>query len=286
MFRRSFGSVVFGFALASTLGSTIASAQMSSSEKIAADRQKAAFESAVSAANEAKLAVDAAGTAANAFGGRIAATAGLAFTSFTTDGKELLRNLRAKAAAALAVDANAAALNTEASMQQQRQYVQEVNRAELRFEDARDAASGKVSDALKKASEAKMMVVTTKDSLTSATAATLKAQWEKTADMIWLDAHSLQTNYNGYLRRFSDIKDAAIVLERNLDNSIMAGYMKEKIARTLNSDSLCKAAASCTKPGGKNTAKLNSTDLGDIFPNMTKPSSNSAPQSGNNQGAK
>ncbi len=142
---------------------------------------------------------------------------------------------------------------------------QEANRAKLDAYDKRNMAAEKTATAYEAAAAnlalAKISVSSTASSAYNAAAQTFK----DTAEVGFFKTVALQSNFTTLSNRYNNVNDAMIALERNLDRSVMATYMHEKMRKMMSSDVMCKAAASCQK-NGKNTASISTADMKSIFP--------------------
>ncbi len=145
---------------------------------------------------------------------------------------------------------------------------QEVNRARLKAEEARDRSASAYVEAVQASSAA---LTATNRALTTGASAAGSVAYQKSKEIAfdtWMaTTGGLQSEMGSLNKKFSDLREANLLLERKLDNTVMASYMQKKMALLMGSDSLCKAASSCKS--GKNTSKIEVKDLNSVFPKRT-----------------
>lgn len=172
----------------------------------------------------------------------------------------------------------------DAAIKIQKQNIAAMNAAQKKADTAALEASNATDKALKTSAESFKISMKSlgADAAVVKDAAYLKSK--EAAVNAWIGARGIQGDMSTLSRSFDDLNEAKILIERNLDRSIMANYMQSKMTKLLSSDALCKVVAtnSC-KNDGKNTSMLKASDLKSVFPN--NPESNYSSGSASSAGA-
>ncbi len=242
-------------------------AQMTSAEQNTLKQQEIAQAKANKLNAEAAAAVSSYGTGISNWGSKVAAGLGSTYTS----AKNGVMNFGTKV-----FSSSEDLMNPDSDAQKKIiDRTQEANRAKLQVEDKREKASESTTSALEAAGS---VLTAAKTSITTNTSAAFNSAMSSASDTAlaaYIKSVGLTASFSSLSNRYNSINDAMIALERNLDRSVMAAYMQEKIRKMMSSDVLCKAAASCQK-NGKNTAAISTADMKSIFPLSTTEASKAA----------
>ncbi len=189
-----------------------------------------------------------------------------AWTNVTNSTGNVVRDARTALANVTALTPEAEQSNNTANANMTQANMSEIARAAERAEAAREKARGTLGKAWDSSIASMADGIGAAVSTGSAIKATARAEATNAMMESYIRLGGLQHNFNRLDDGFKDLNNAMNYLERSMDRSVMAGYLQQKVARLLSSNSLCKAAASCDAKGN-NKAKFNFNDLQDIFPN-------------------
>ncbi len=237
---------IFGFA----------HAQMTSEETALFLKQQAAQAQSEKAYADAQAGLTAGSDAISTWGSRVAKGLGSTWTDATTGIKNFSTRAFSSTEDIMNIDSQA--------HKDLLDRTQAANRAKLQASDAREAASGKVTSAIDSAKSAFSSATSAVGNKATAAYATAMGSAKDTAMSAYIKSVGLTASFASLSNRYSSVNDAMTVLERNMDRSILAAYMQEKMRKLLSSDVMCKAAASCKS--GKNSAAITASDLKSVFP--------------------
>ncbi len=253
-------------------------AEMTSEEVAQQKKQQEAQQKADKAYADAQAGMSVFSDSVSSYADRAKAAVGSRWASLSS----YVQNKASKASEMLDDDDT----DNSAAKTKRAERVQAANREKLKASDAMEKASGGVTKATDAAAASWASAKAAVSDKASAAYASAALSAKDTAMSAYIKSVGLTASFASLSNRYGSVNDAMAVLERNLDRSIMAAYMQEKMRKMLSSDVMCKAAQSCQK-NGKSTALISTSDMKSIFPVTSEASvSNSAADSASGSAAK
>ncbi len=235
-------------------------AQMTSEEVAQQKQQQEAQKKADKAYADAQAGMSVFSDSVSSYADRAKAAVGSKWASLSS----YVQNKASKASELLDDDET----DNSAAKTKRAERVQSANREKLKASDAMEKASGGVTKATDAAAASWASAKAAVSDKASAAYASAALSAKDNAMAAYIKSVGLTASFASLSSKYSSVNDAMAVLERNLDRSMMAAYMQEKMRKMLSSDVMCKAAQSCQK-NGKNTAMIPSSALNSIFNKVT-----------------
>lgn len=179
---------------------------------------------------------------------------------------QLVNEARGNLAAALSYDDNKANNVTyQTAMQKAADAQKAIDEADRNFREEQKKAREAVSATFQAIGENAKADAQSVAAGAKAAAAKVNSKFSQGQFELFMSYNGLIQDYNKLAESYANVREAANIVERRLDKTVLGAYMQEKFARLLSSDTMCKAVSSCDK-SGKNKSNLSPSDLKEIFP--------------------